>query len=232
MSTEAEEVARLRARVANLERMVDRLAHELTTPLSTAHGFARVLLAGDLLSRDVRGSMERIERATGTALAMLRTRLEEGIGDEPRSIRLRTLVRDVVSEVLGDTATAGSDLPEEARVFADLASLRASLTLVLGALAEHAASHSVDPTGFVVEVAQERPTGYQLRLEVAAPPLPPELRRSGLGASEEAADDSITARLRRAEALLAPIGARLWLDHPGARHQLSALLELPRDVEA
>lgn len=232
MSAEAVDVERLRARVANLERMVDRLAHELTTPLTTAHGFARILLDGDQLPPEVRVSMERIERSTGTALAMLRSRLDEAVGDEPRSIRLRTLVRDVVSEVLGDSATAGSDLPEDARVFADLAGLRAALSLVLGAFAEHAASHSVAPTGLVVELGQERGTGYQLRLDVAAPPLPSELRRGGHAVAGDGPEDSIGVRLRRAEALLAPIGARLWLDHPGAGHQLSALLELPRDVEA
>lgn len=232
MSTEPEDVERLRARVANLERMVDRLAHELTTPLTTAHGFARILLDGDQLAPQVRSSMERIERSTGSALAMLRSRLDEGVGEEPRSIRLRTLVRDVVSETLGDGATAGADLPEQARVFADAAGLRAALTLVLGALAEHATSHGVAPTGLVVELVQERATGYQLRLDVAAPPLPPALRRSGHAATAQVPDDSIAARLRRAEALLAPIGARLWLDHPGSGQRLSALLDLPRDVEA
>lgn len=225
------DVDRLRARVANLERMADRLAHELTTPLSTAHGFARVLLDGSAMPDDVRGGLERIERATGTALAMLRSRMDEGVGEEPRSVRLRTVVRDAVTSALGDHAAAGQDLPEEARVFVDPAGLHAALGLLLTALAEHAAARGVNPADLVVELAQERETSYQLRLDLHAPGLPPDVLHAPHPAPGAAPADDVPGRLRRADALFGVLGARMWLDHPGASAQrLSLLVELPRDV--
>lgn len=233
MGDGADEVELLRARVANLERMADRLAHELTTPLTTAHGFARILLDRRDLQDDVRSGLERIERSSGTALAMLRSRMEEGVGEAPRSVRLRTLVRDAVTAVLGDGATAGHDLPEDARVFGDLAGLRAGLGLLLGALAEHAASRSVDPTGLMIDVAQERATAYQLRLSLLGPGLSDEARDGAQPSPGGPRTDDVNGRLRRAEAIFGQLGARLWLDDPARSvTRLSVLLELPRDVEA
>lgn len=232
MSEDAEELERLRARVANLERMADRLAHEMTTPLTTTNGFSRILLEREDLPDEVRAGLERIERASGTALAMLRSRMEEGVGDAPRSVRLRTLVRDAVTEALGDGADAGRDLPEDARVFADLAGLRAAFGLLLMALAEHAASRSVDPTAMTIEIAQERATAYQLRVGLDGPGLPADVRDGHQPTPGEPLAVDVAGRLRRAEALFGQLGARLWLDDPGRSPQrLSALLELPRDVE-
>lgn len=230
MSDASGEVERLRARVANLERMADRLAHELTTPLSTAHGFAQVLLDGDPPD-SVRPGLERIERSTAAALAMLRSRLDEGVGEQPRSIRLRAVVRDAATGALGAETTAGADLPADARVFADPAGLHAALGLLLSAVAEHAAACGVDPSGLTIELTQTRPTSYQLRLDLLGAGLPRAVVTAARPRAGAGPDDDVAGRLRRAEALLAVLGARMWLDHPGATAQrLSILLELPRDV--
>lgn len=227
-----EDARQLQARVDNLERMAARLAHELTTPLTTAHGFTSVLLGRPDLAPDVRDVLERIERATEAALAMLRSRLDEGVGERPRSVRLRALVRDAVSATLGEEAPAGRQLDAAARVFGDPAAMRTALELLLDALADHMAANDVDPSILAVTLTPWRPTTHVVRFAAACAVLPAAVVVDAQ-ASTTRDSTTIVGRLQHAQALLGAVGGRLWLEDPTAPDgQLSVLLQLPRDVEA
>ncbi len=215
MTSEGDELERLRTRVANLERLTERVAHELATPLTTVQGFARILLDGNELPPEVRRGLERIERAGTSAMHLLRHRIDEATGDRPRSLRLRELVRDTVTAVWGEEAPAGRGLPPDARVFGDPVGLRQALTLVLQALLPP--GDTGDPTDLEVTMAQERGTAYQLRLDV------PSVEEGAVGQRDQ--------RLADAGAVLARLGGRLWSDDPDeAVGRRSVLVELARDV--
>lgn len=214
MTGEDDELARLRTRVANLERMAERLAHELATPLTTAQGFAQILLDDDGLSAEVRDGLKRVERASRQALQLLQHRVDEGIGDGLRSMRLRELVRDAVTSVLGVAATAGRALPAEARVFGDPVGMRRALVLVLEAMVP--ADGMSAPDEVEVVLAQERASALQLRITRG---------------ERDASEDDLDVRLAEAASVLAGLGGRLWIDHPGAAAgRRAVLVELQRDV--
>ncbi len=216
MTGEDEELARLRTRVANLERMAERLAHELATPLTTAHGFARVLLDGAGLSPEARDGLERIERASRAALQLLEHRVDEAVDEGLRSMRLRALVRDAVTAVLGEAATAGRALPADAHVFGDPVRMRRALVLVLQAMLPPGAASAPDDVEVVLE--QERPAAYLLRCEV---------RRL-----DDGSQDDLEERLTEARRLLRQVGGRLWaedLDLEAGRR--TVLVELQRPVD-
>lgn len=215
MTADADELARLRTRIANLERLTERLAHELATPLTTVQIFARILLDGEGLSSEVRQGLERIERAGTTAMELLQHRVAEAPGEQPRSLRLRELVRDAVTGVWGEDAPGGRDLPEDARVFGDPVGIRHALGLVLQALLPPDGVRGVDD--LEVTLARVRPAAYQLRLAV------PRLEDAGVAERD--------ARLVTAGAVLAGLGGRLW-DDDGDRTAggRSILVELQRDV--
>lgn len=216
MTGDADDVERLRTRVANLERLTERLAHELATPLTTVQGFARILLDGEDLAPDVRNGLERIERAGSSAMRMLQHRVDEAVAVEHRSLRLRELVRDTVTTVWGEEAPAGRGLPVDARVFGDPVGIRHALVLVLQALLPPAGE--ADPSGLRVDLHQARPAAYQLRIEAPG----------GGGATSSERADLLVA----AATVLAAVGGRLWQDDPAeVAGRRSVLVELQRDVQ-
>lgn len=225
-----QELERLRARVANLERLTHRLAHELATPLTTARGFAGVLLDREGLDDTARDGLVRIERAVRTAEDMLRARVEEATDDQPRALRLRPLVRDAAVEELGVRSPVGRALPDDLRVFGDPDGMRLAVHLLLRAAAEHARLHGVDPSTVEVALGHGPADVVELRCHVAAPGLDDAQRSAALYGSDEE-PDGVPALLRRLHVGLGGLGGRLWLRDPdGDAATFTTVVQLPRDV--
>lgn len=224
----------LRTRIANLERFAHRLAHELGTPLTTARGFASVMLARDDLPPQVRDGLERIERAAATAEARLQARLGEAVGEGPRPVRLRAVLRDVVSTLPEVADEAVIEVPNDVRVFGEPAVLRTIVENVVSVLAERALSGS-GRAGLRVASMGGPGDAETVRFEVDAPSLTPEEERL-IGDPAQAVEGSPQVpglgRLGAASGMIAGQGGKLWLTDPTSTSgRLALLLQFPRAID-
>jgi light-regulated signal transduction histidine kinase (bacteriophytochrome) len=226
----------LRTRIANLERFAHRLTHELGTPLTIARGFATILLGRDDLTPEVRDAVVRIERATATAEARLHARLGEAVGEGPRPVRLRAVLRDVASALGGSAGAVTIEVPDELRVFGEPSVVRQIAGHLLTVLAERARDET-DRTTVRVTSVDGPDDAETLRFEVDAPPLTRDEERligatdRPSGAAEPAPGPGIE-RLRAASRMVAGQGGKLWLSDPTSTHdRLALLVQLQRVVD-
>lgn len=144
------------------------VAHELTNPLSIAHGFARRLLDTDDLDGDGRRAVQAIDRNLKIAMHLLNTYRDATRGDEPITLDLAwvpvaQLVDSTVEDL--DALLDGHDVEvhhqdAELEVLADESRIRQALFNLLSNAAKHT------PPGTVVHV-RTWSDGDEVTVEVA-----------------------------------------------------------------
>lgn len=226
-----DELDRLRSQVRNLEQVMGRALHDLATPLTTANGFAELLLTRSDLPRDVAESLERIARSTALALDLLRGRRDEAPGGATGPFGVRRLVRDVVATRVGPTASAGRDLPTDLTAWGAPDEARTALDLLVAALVDHAAAAGQPPSSLSVRLLDGgEGTVHRLLLEVPAPF--DEGLAVAAGRGETGPPDGFVDRLRRARVHLLLTGGRLWIEEVDVGAGVGALrVELPAPVQ-
>lgn len=144
------------------------VAHELTNPLSIAHGFARSLLDADDLDGDGRQAVQAIDRNLKIAMHLLNTYRDATRGDGPITLDLAWvpvagLVDSTVEDL--DALLDGHDVDvhhqdAELEVLADESRLRQALFNLLSNAVKHT------PPGTVVHV-RTWSDGDKVTVEVA-----------------------------------------------------------------
>ncbi len=226
-----DELARLRDRVADLERFIRRLGHDLTTPLTTVAGFASLLVRDAGLPPNTVDSIRRIHSSADRANRMLRALVDETRLHEAESV----FVRDAINAAAEGAVDLGVEMHLEApttpsRVFVMRATTVQLLRTIFVGLAARCA-----PDALAVSLTISEPeVGDVVSISFAT--------SSGAGFTEaernaldeahiEEADDELPmlAAIRLAARLATTQAGRLWAeDVEGGGIRL--ILALPRST--
>lgn len=220
------ELEALRRRVADLERFTRRVAHELATPLTSASGFARLLLDRGGHDAETTDGLQRIARATSQAAELVRSHLDGAVDAAPQHVGLRRLLRAAADPTFGRAAAVGDDVPHDLVVFGPPGALREAAALLVRAAATRLVEQDADTELVQLSAVPLGPDVVAVTcvVQVPAPLVDP----TGLRTEIEA-DQPVLAVLRQLQVVLQGLGGRLWTPAPAAPpDHFSFLVQLPR----
>lgn len=216
----------VRDRVANLERFITRLGHDLTTPLTTVSGFASLLARDPQLSPGAVDAVARIQASSDRANRMLRALVDETRLREAESM----FVADVIDDAVGDVRDGGVEVTvhrqdTRARVFTMPAATRRLIeTIVLG-LAARGAPEPLSVSVVITQPEQGDMVSISFVTDVGSAFT--EAERDALERAHLEVDDAQESTLSLAARLATTQAGRLWaedVDGGGIR----LILALPR----
>lgn len=228
MSDDTAEVERLRARVANLERFVGRLTHELGTPLATARGFASLLADRGNWDDATADLLARVNRAVGRAERTLRVLSSGALHPDLAPTGVHGTVREALQRldagVHVDDDLAGAD-DASTTAFVVASTLTEAVETLTRALV---ARCPVSQRQLRVEGVDGAADAVSVRVTVPAPAFTAEEREAIVDAADDTQPSELV-ELRRAADLVAASGGRIWFeDVPGEVGTSTALLAVPR----
>jgi hypothetical protein len=222
----AAEVEALRRRVDDLERFTRRVAHELATPLTSAAGFARLLLERGGHDAETTDGLRRIARSTTTASELVARRLSATVGDPPDHLALRPVVEEAVAATFDRDTDVVIDVVPQLVVFGPPRELREAVGLLVRAVATLLTGPRDGPASVRLQAATLGPDVVTVTCVAGTvAPLEPD---AGLTSDDPLLEPAL-AVLRQLQGVLQGLGGRLWVPAPAApSDRFSLLVQLPR----